>query len=62
MSDNEILQPIQQKLSIQIVDDKVTKYWNTNDADEYIKPLEWWKTHSTEYPEPPMYSGQFSPM
>ncbi|CAB4492724.1 unnamed protein product [Rhizophagus irregularis] len=75
MSDNEILQPIQQKLSqvqptniirsakvspflqklkstrgIQIVDDEVTKYWNTNDADENIKPLEWWRTHSTEYP------------
>lgn len=75
MSDNEILQPIQQKLqqiqpttsvrptnispflqklkstrSVQIVDDEVTKYWNSNDAEETIKPLEWWKTHSTEYP------------
>ncbi|CAB5387104.1 unnamed protein product [Rhizophagus irregularis] len=75
MNDNEILQPIQQKLEqmqpvtsvsstkispflaklkstrgVQIVDDEVNKYWSSNDADESIKPLEWWKTHSTEYP------------
>jgi hypothetical protein len=65
MSDNEILQPIQQKLeqmqpatlvrssrvspflqklkstkSVPVVDDEVTKYWNSNNADESIKPLE----------------------
>lgn len=76
MNNNEILQPIQQKLeeiqpatlvrsskissflqklkstrsNEQIVDDEVTKYWNSNDAEENVKPLEWWKTHSTEYP------------
>ena len=33
-----------------VVDDEVSKYWNSNEADESIHPLEWWKTHSTEYP------------
>ena len=33
-----------------VVDDEVSKYWNSNEADESINPLEWWKTHSTEYP------------
>lgn len=28
---------------MQVVDDEVTKYWNSNDAEESIKPLEWWK-------------------
>ncbi|PKY22424.1 hypothetical protein RhiirB3_436395 [Rhizophagus irregularis] len=29
--------------NVQVVDDEVTKYWNSNDAEESIKPLEWWK-------------------
>jgi hAT family C-terminal dimerisation region/Protein of unknown function (DUF 659)/Domain of unknown function (DUF4413) len=33
-----------------IVDDEVKKYWNSNSAEEGVKPLEWWKTHCTEYP------------
>jgi hypothetical protein len=33
-----------------IVDNEVYKYWNANSAAEDIKPLEWWKTHCTEYP------------
>lgn len=28
---------------MQVVNDEVTKYWNSNDAEESIKPLEWWK-------------------
>ena len=31
-----------------VVDDEVSKYWNSNEAAENILPLEWWKTHSTE--------------
>ncbi|CAB5346432.1 unnamed protein product [Rhizophagus irregularis] len=44
------LQKLKSTRSVQIVDDEVTKYWSSNDAEETIKPLEWWKTHSTEYP------------
>src|SRR6266513_1782414 len=31
-------------------DNEINKYWNATDADESVKPLEWWKTHSSEYP------------
>ena len=34
---------------IKIVNDEVHKYWMSTEAEENIKPLEWWKTHSTEY-------------
>jgi hAT family dimerisation domain. len=74
MNNDEILQPIQQKLeqaqsvslvrpktstflqklkstrNEQEVDDEVNKYWSSNDAAEDVKPLDWWRTHSTEYP------------
>jgi len=33
-----------------VVDDEVSKYWNSNEAAENVLPLEWWKTHLTEYP------------
>ena len=36
--------------SLPIVDNEINKYWNSTDADESVKPLEWWKTHSSEYP------------
>ncbi|CAG8613561.1 17081_t:CDS:2 [Funneliformis caledonium] len=32
------------------VDDKVNKYWISAKAEEDVKPLDWWKTYSTEYP------------
>ena len=32
------------------IDNEVNKYWNSTSAAEDIKPLEWWKTHCTEYP------------
>ncbi len=35
---------------IETIDDEVHKYWISAEAEEDIKPLDWWKTHSTEYP------------
>src|SRR6266542_6511296 len=32
------------------IDDEVHKYWISAEAEEDVKPLDWWKTHSTEYP------------
>ena len=32
------------------IDDEVHKYWISAEANEDVKPLDWWKTHSTEYP------------
>ena len=34
----------------EVIDDEVHKYWISTEAEEDIKPLDWWKTHSTEYP------------
>jgi hypothetical protein len=47
---SSFLQKLKSTRNVQVVDDEVTKYWNSNDAEESIQPLEWWKTHSTEYP------------
>ncbi len=44
------LQKLKASKNIHIVDNEVSKYWNSNEAAEDIKPLEWWKTHSSEYP------------
>src|SRR6266480_1910723 len=41
---------VQTTNSLPIVDNEINKYWNSTDADESVKPLEWWKTHSSEYP------------
>ncbi|CAG8706715.1 9505_t:CDS:1, partial [Funneliformis mosseae] len=30
------------------VDDEVNKYWISAEVED-VKPLDWWKTHSTEY-------------
>jgi hypothetical protein len=46
---SSFLQKLKSTRSIQIVDDEVSKYWNSNETAENIKPLEWWKIHSTEY-------------
>jgi hypothetical protein len=32
------------------MDDEIQKYLISAEAEEDIKPLDWWKTHSTEYP------------
>ena len=50
MKISPFLQKLKSTRNVQIVDNEVTKYWNSNDAEENVKPLEWWKTHSTEYP------------
>ena len=34
----------------EIIDDEVHKYQISTEAEEDIKPLDQWKTHSTEYP------------
>ena len=44
------LQKLKATRNILTVDNEVNKYWNSSEAAEDIKPLEWWKTHSTEYP------------
>src|SRR6266542_5624276 len=33
----------------EVIDDEVHKYWISTEAEEDIKLLDWWKTHSTEY-------------
>ena len=48
---SSFLQKLKGTSSIYIVDDEVNKYWNSNEASEDIKPLDWWKTHCTEYPK-----------
>jgi len=45
------LQKLKSARNVQVViNDEASKYWNSTEAAENIKPLEWWKTHSTEYP------------
>ncbi|CAG8453444.1 3192_t:CDS:1 [Scutellospora calospora] len=34
----------------QILDDEVKKYWLSAEADETINLLNWWNTHTAEYP------------
>ena len=34
----------------QILDDEVQKYWLSAEADENINLLNWWNTHTAEYP------------
>ena len=47
---SRFLQNLKDNTILPMVNDEISEYWNSNDADESVKPLEWWKTHSTEYP------------
>lgn len=48
---SSFLQKLKGVSSTYTVNDEVKKYWNANEASEDIKPLDWWKTHCTEYPK-----------
>ena len=46
---SSFLQKLKGVSNTPVVDNEVNKYWNSNEAAEDIDPLEWWKTHTTEY-------------
>ena len=47
---SRFLQNLKNTTTTPVVNDEISKYWNSIDAEENVKPLEWWKTHFTEYP------------